>query len=115
MSEKGKPTMIQPSLDELGYIPEVVYPPGATVDEVLDDEGMTRDELAGLVRISDAEMDNLLNGAAPLTPVVADRIAAVLGISARLLVNLERSYAEHLERTGARRGEGAPGADPQLA
>lgn len=95
--------MNQPSRDELGYIPEVVYPPGATVDDVLDDEGMTRGELAGLVRFSDGEMDNLLIGAAPLTDVDADRIAAVLGISARLLVNLERSYVEHLERTGAQR------------
>ena len=96
-------SMTLPSLDELGYIPEVVYPPGATVDDVLEHEGMTRGRLAVLLQRPPDYMDDVLDGARPLTDADAGGIAAVLGISARLLANIERSYVEHLERTGAPR------------
>ena len=80
------------------YEPDEVFPPGNTLAEWLNDRGMTQTELAARVGLSTNHTNQIVNGAAPITPETALRLERVTGTPAHFWNNLEMSYRSHLAR-----------------
>jgi HTH-type transcriptional regulator/antitoxin HigA len=80
------------------YEPDVVLPPGDTLEEVLDNIDMTQAELAKRTGLSTKHINQIVNGAAPITPETALLLERATGVSARTWSNLDVAYREHLSR-----------------
>src|ERR1700745_3350110 len=80
------------------YEPDLVLPPGDTLEEVLDDIDMTQAELAKRTGLSTKHINQIVNGAAPITPETALLLERATGVSARTWSNLEVAYREYLSR-----------------
>ena len=73
-------------------------PPGYTIKEQLSDRKMTQKEFALRMDMSEKHISRLINGDVRLTPDVAIRLEAVLGVPARYWSNLEAIYMEKLQQ-----------------
>ena len=80
------------------YRETIAIPPGATIKEQLSDRGMGLKRFAALMALTDKHALQLINGKAELTPNIAWRLEAVLGIPAEFWNNLEAGYREKLAR-----------------
>jgi HTH-type transcriptional regulator / antitoxin HigA len=78
-------------------------PPGETLRELLDEQGMTQRDLARRTGLSPKHVNRLLQGTVPLSPDVAQRLEHVTGTPARLWNRLEANYRSDLERLRAHR------------
>lgn len=70
----------------------IAVPPGATIEEQLNDRGMTLKEFAASMEISQEEAKGLIAGAAPLTEELSLKLQAVFGVPASFWNNLEKIY-----------------------
>ena len=84
------------------YEPDEVFPPGDTLAEWLSDCGMTQTEFAARVGLSTKHMNQIVNGAGPITSDTARGLERVTGTPAHLWNNLEMSYRSHLARCAER-------------
>ena len=82
------------------YEPDVVYPPGDTLQELLDERGLTQHELATRADLSTKHINQLIKGAVALTPETALRLERALGTPAHVWNNLESAYQSHRARQG---------------
>lgn len=80
------------------YEPDVVLPPGETLAEVLEQREMTQTELARRTGLSIKHVNQIVNGAAPITPETALVLEKATGVAARVWNNLEVAYREHVSR-----------------
>lgn len=80
------------------YEPDVVSPPGDTVQETLENIGMTQLELAERAGRPLKTINEIIKGKAAITPETALQLERVLGIPARFWNNRERHYREYLAR-----------------
>jgi HTH-type transcriptional regulator / antitoxin HigA len=80
------------------YEPDLVLPPGDTLDELLDDIGMTQAELAKRTGLSTKHINQIVNGAAAITPETALLLERATGVGARTWSNLEVAYREYVSR-----------------
>lgn len=80
------------------YTPLHVSPPGETLEEVLEERGMTQAELAERMGRPKKTISEIINGKAAITPETALQLERVLGIPARFWNNREREYREALAR-----------------
>lgn len=71
-------------------------------EEVLPYYGVSPSEAASTLRIEPAQLDLILAGQAPLERDLAERIEAAWGVSAELMVNVQRQFDEAHRRN--RRG-----------
>jgi HTH-type transcriptional regulator / antitoxin HigA len=78
------------------YTPETVSPPGATVQDLLDERRMTRTDLAGHTGRSRAFVDRLIHGKEALSQEVALELEHALNVPARFW-----NRREHLYRTSS--------------
>ena len=76
----------------------IATPPGTTIREQLADRKMSQKEFAVRMDMSEKHISRLINGETHLTPNVAQRLEAVLGVPASFWNNLEARYREKLER-----------------
>ena len=76
-------------------VPAVAFPPGDYIKEALDARGWTQDEFAEIVGRPRNFISQLINGEKAITPRAAKELAAALGTSAILWLNLEASYRLH--------------------
>lgn len=76
----------------------IATPPGATIKEQLEDRKMTQKEFAVRMDMSEKHISQLINGEVHLTPNVAQRLEAVLGVPATFWNNLESRYREKMAR-----------------
>lgn len=86
------------------FAPDYAVPPGATLTEWLEENGMTQAELATRIGLSAKALNQIVRGHVPLTQQTALRLEAVTGIPARTWNALEALYAEdkaRLARTAA--------------
>ncbi|MEV7808610.1 helix-turn-helix domain-containing protein [Microbispora sp. NPDC088329] len=67
-------------------------PPGETLREILEEQGITRHELASRAGLPLQYVDQLIDGLVPLRPVVAVALERVTGTPARLWNRLEADY-----------------------
>ena len=80
------------------YEPDVVFPPGDTLADWLNDRGMTQAELATRAGLSTKHVNQMVKGAAPITTETALRLERVTGVPTHVWNNLEMSYRSHLTR-----------------
>lgn len=80
------------------YNPDYVSPPGGTLEEILNERGMTQVELAMRTGRKVKTINQIIKGKAPITPETALRLERVLSISARFWNNREKNYREYLAR-----------------
>lgn len=72
----------------------IATPPGATIQELLKDGGMSRKEFAVKMEMSEEQTRKLIRGDAPLTPEIADALEIVLGVPAKFWNRLEAIYQQ---------------------
>ncbi len=80
------------------YEPDVVFPPGDTLAEVLDDAGMTQAELAKRTGLSTKHVNQIVKGAAAITPETALLLERATGVPSRVWNNLEVAHREQTSR-----------------
>lgn len=80
------------------YVPDYISPPGETLEEALEERGMTQVDLAQRIGMSRKHVKQILDGAAPITPETALKLERALGIPARFWNNREQQYRDFLAR-----------------
>src|SRR2546426_845397 len=78
------------------YAPDVVSPPGETLQEILESRGMSQAELAERTGRPKKTINEIVKGKAAITPETAIQLERVLGIPAEFWNNRERQYRESL-------------------
>ena len=80
------------------YMPNYASPPGETLQEVLEERGMSQAELAKRKGRPKKTINEIINAKAAITPETALQLERVLGIPASFWNNRERHYREALAR-----------------
>ena len=80
------------------YTPDYVSPPGETLQEILEEQGMTQAELAERTGRPKKTINEIINGKAAITPETALQLERVLNIPASFWNNREQQYREALAR-----------------
>ncbi len=80
------------------YRPDAVSPPGETLEELLDERGMTQAELAERTGRPKKTINEIIQGKAALTPETAIQLERVLGVPANFWLTREQHYREFLAR-----------------
>ncbi len=80
------------------YKPDVVTPPGETIQDMLDALGMTKAELADRIGKTPKHIGAIIKHNAQITPVTAMELEKVFGTPASFWNNRERRYRESLAR-----------------
>ena len=78
------------------YTPDYVSPPGETLQEILEEQGMTQAELAERTGRPKKTINEIINGKAAITPETALQLERVLNIPASFWNNREQQYREAL-------------------
>lgn len=82
----------------LTFTPDYISPPGETLEDVLDERGMTQAELADRTGLSRKTVNEIIKGKAPITSDTALHLERVLGVPARFWNAREHQYREALAR-----------------
>lgn len=85
------------------YTPDVVTPPGDTLQEVIDTTGMTKSELADRIGKTPKFINDIINHYAAITPTTAMELEKVLGTPASFWNNRERRYRESIAHRNERK------------
>jgi addiction module HigA family antidote len=80
------------------YIPDIVSPPGETLEEVLETRGMSQAELADRTGRPKKTINEIVRGKAAITAETAIQFERVLGIPASFWMAREQNYREALAR-----------------
>ncbi len=80
------------------YVPDVVSPPGETLEEVLETRAMSQAELADRTGRPKKTINEIIRGKATITPETAIQLERVLGIPASFWMTREQNYREALAR-----------------
>jgi HTH-type transcriptional regulator/antitoxin HigA len=80
------------------YSPDLVFPPGDTLSEVLDDLGMTQTELARRTGLSTKHINQIIRGQVGITPETALLLEKATGIHAATWNRLEVAHQEFRSR-----------------
>lgn len=84
------------------YQPPLIYPPGDTLLELLEQHGMSRAELARQMGQSTKIINQLIKGHYLLTPEIAFQLELLFKMPAQMWLNLEQAYREYLaQKEGA--------------
>lgn len=88
--------------DTFPHLGEFIVPPGATLQEAIDDLGMTQADLATRTGLSAKTVNRIIHGHEPLTYETAELLERVTGVPANLWNNLESIYRARLARNRSR-------------
>ena len=80
------------------YRPDVVSPPGETLEEILEDLGMSQADLAERTGRPKKTINEIIRGKATITPETAIQFERVLGSPASFWLEREKQYREFLAR-----------------
>lgn len=80
------------------YVPDVVSPPGETLQDVLDERDLSQADLADRTGRTKKTINEMIKGKAPITPETALQLEKVLGIPATFWNNREMAYRAYLAR-----------------
>ena len=80
------------------YEPDYAVPPGLTLQETIDAQGIDQRELAVRSGLSAKHINQVIKGVAPITHDTAIRLERVTGVPARMWNNLEANYQEQWAR-----------------
>ncbi len=87
-----------------GFTPDYATPPGATLADVLQDKGMTQQELSLRTGMAAKTINEIVKGKAPITADTAVKLETVFGVKASFWLRLEMGYQEDLARIRAKEG-----------
>ncbi len=85
------------------YVPDVVTPPGDTLQEIIDTIGMTKAELADRIGKTPKFINDIVNHHAAITPTTALQLEKALGTPASFWNNRERRFRESIARRNERK------------
>jgi HTH-type transcriptional regulator/antitoxin HigA len=88
--------MTRPIANE--YAPDSMSPPGETLQELLEERGMSQAQLAERTGRPKKTINEIVHGKAAITPETALQLERVLGVPANFWSNREANYREHLAR-----------------
>ena len=80
-------------------------PPGATIKEQLEDKGISQNEFATKMEMSEESLNRLLDGRARLTSEIATKLENILGVPAKFWLNLEAVYRKKEEHNSLKNYE----------
>jgi len=86
------------SLPETEYQPDLFVHPGAHLQELLEEQGMTQVELSRRTGRPIKTINEIIKGRVSITTETALQLERVFGIPAHFWVNLEKNYREYLAR-----------------
>jgi len=86
----------------LPYVPDYAVPPGETLEEALEELGMSQSELARRTGRPEKTINEIIKGKAAITAETATQLERVTGIAARLWLRLESDYRAALVRQAER-------------
>lgn len=75
----------------------LAIPPGETINDMLEEQGMSLSEFAKKMQISEERAEYLLEGDEVITDEIARKLCEVLGADVSFWLNLEAQYREDLE------------------
>lgn len=90
-------------MPNLEYRPTSVSPPGETLNDLLEEKGISQKLLSLRLGRSDKNLSQIVNGKAPITPELALDLERVLGTPARFWLAREARYQEWLSRSSVPR------------
>lgn len=76
------------------FNPDWSSPPGDTIKDLLEDKGLSIEEFAQQIGMSDISAEMLIGGSMPITIDLAIRLERALGPSVEFWLNRERHYRE---------------------
>lgn len=85
-------------MPNLEYRPTSVSPPGETLNDLLEEKGISQKLLSLRLGRSGKNLSQIVNGKAPITPELAVDLERVLGTPARFWLAREARYQEWLSR-----------------
>ena len=74
------------------FSPDTYSAAGETLAEIIEERGITQDELANRLGMTEKAVDGIIEGVSPLTPDIALGLELVLGVSAGFWNCLEANY-----------------------
>lgn len=77
-----------------GYLNDMIFPPGETIKEMLEDRDMTQEELSIRLGMSTKHVSQIITGKKPITYQTALKLESVFGVAASFWNNLERMFRE---------------------
>lgn len=80
------------------YAPDYVSPPGETLEEIVQEKGITQAELADRMGRPKKTINEIIKGKAAITPETALQLELVLGVPASFWNKREQLYREYLAR-----------------
>ncbi len=92
--------------DGLGLVPfrpDYAVPPGATLRETLERQGMSQADFARRADLSTKHVNQIIQGEAPITADTAIAIELVTKVPAQIWNGLEANYQATMKRLGTRR------------
>ncbi len=75
-----------------GLHSDLAIPPGEYLEEVLDELGMTKEELARRMGRPPSKLSAIYKGAKAITPETAMQLEKVVGVPAHIWLGLESEY-----------------------
>lgn len=79
-----------------GFKPDYAIPPGDTLREVIDTQGMSQKELAERLGMSPVYLNRIFSGELPISQDTAQKLRLVIGVPAHFWINLEGQYRTQL-------------------
>ncbi len=76
----------------------IAVPPGETIIEMMDDRKISRAELAEKIDITLTQLNRLLEGTAPISPVIASKLEKIFGVPTYFWLNLEAMYRKDIAK-----------------
>jgi HTH-type transcriptional regulator/antitoxin HigA len=83
---------------KFGFRPDYAVPPGGTLKEALDEQGMSQSDLAVRTGLTEKTISQMINGIAPITYETSEKLEMATGIPAGFWNRREASYREALQR-----------------
>jgi plasmid maintenance system antidote protein VapI len=83
------------------YSPDYAIAPGETLQELLDEKGISQADLSQRTGLAVKTINQIVNSSAPISLETADRFELALGVPASFWNKLELNYREHLARVEA--------------
>lgn len=82
---------------ELGLSREFIIHPGETLAEVLEELGMSQQELATRTGFTPKHISKVINGMAPISAKFAKKLEYALGVKSSFWMNLQSNYDQELQ------------------
>lgn len=88
-------------MSKTDFIPRWASPPGDTIKEALEEQGLHRRALGEALGLPDENLQSLLDGSMPLTIKLADRLTAAIGGSVEFWMTRDGQYHADAARVAA--------------